>query len=218
ECIEDRGGGLEKVVVVARHELAELVDERAEAGPAHYRGDEACGGGEIEEQQDDRDEHPETAPEDMRDVQTAAAELRVAGRLEEDADDHDGGDGGDEKGIDEIGIGRADQMPRPDVHRAIVRPTKTEERPPSGGLSTQLVVVPVSPRSSSDPPRSARRCPRDLRRPPPRRRPGPRARAPPVATPGSSPLLRSRRVPRARGPSASSRAGRDETRARCPRG
>src|SRR5438477_1373080 len=93
ERVEDRGGGLEEVVVVRRDELAELVDERAEAGPAHYRGDEARGRGQIQEKQDDRDEHPEPTPENMRDVQTAAAELRVAGRFEEDADDHDGRDG-----------------------------------------------------------------------------------------------------------------------------
>src|SRR5438477_51455 len=93
ERIEDRGRRLEEVVVVRRHELAELVDERAEAGPAHYRGDEARGRGQIQEQQDNRDEHPEPAPKHMRDVQTATAELRVAGRLEEDADDHDGRDG-----------------------------------------------------------------------------------------------------------------------------
>src|SRR5438445_7253032 len=137
ERIEDRGGGLEEVVVVRSHELPELVDERAEAGPADHRGDEACGGGQINEQQNDRDEHPEAAPEDVRDVQTAAAELWVAGRLEEDADDHDGGDGGDEKGVEEIGIGRANQMPRPDVHRAIVGLEKSE-RPPFGGLSTSM--------------------------------------------------------------------------------
>src|SRR5205814_8169729 len=99
ERVEDRRGGLEEVVVVARHELAEFVDERAEAGPAHYRGDEACGRGEIEKEQHDRDEHPETAPEDVRDVQTAAAELRIAGRLEEDTDDHDSGDGGDKERV-----------------------------------------------------------------------------------------------------------------------
>ena len=137
ERVEDRGGGLEEVVVVTRQELAELVDERAEAGSANDRGDEARGGREIKEEQDDRDEHPEAAPEDMRDVQTAATELRVAGRLEEDADDHDGGDGGDEKGVEEIGIGRANQMPRPDVHRAIVGLEKSE-RPPFGGLSTSM--------------------------------------------------------------------------------
>jgi hypothetical protein len=75
ERVEDRRGRLEDVVVVRGHELSKLVDERPKASAARDGRDQARGRHRLEEQQDDRDEHPEAAPEHMRDVQ-AAAKLR----------------------------------------------------------------------------------------------------------------------------------------------
>src|SRR5207237_8509320 len=124
-----------------------------------------------------------------------------------------------------VGNEWAGSVPRSGVISAVLadlgeRPAGPGERrgPPFRRPSTSTRRRAASPRSWSDPLRSARRDPRDPRRPPPRRRPGPRARPPPVAAPGSAPPLRSRRVRRARGLSASSRAGRDETLGRCPPG
>ena len=73
ERVEDRGRRLEEVVVVARHELPDLVHERAEPRATDDGCDQARGEREVEEQQDDRDEHAEPAPEHVRDVQPAAA-------------------------------------------------------------------------------------------------------------------------------------------------
>jgi len=130
ERIEDRGRRSEEVIVVTRHELPELVDERAKPGSADDRRDQTRRGGQIQEQQGDRDEHPEPAPEHMGDVQASAAELGIAGRFEEDADDHDRRDGRHEECVQEIRVGRADEMSRGDVHPAIV--SLTREAAPFG--------------------------------------------------------------------------------------
>jgi len=76
--VHDRGRGPVEVVVVGGDELADLVDEQPEPDPAgqcrrrpHHRADEA-------EQQEDRHQHQQPAPQHVRDVQPAAADLRVA--------------------------------------------------------------------------------------------------------------------------------------------
>jgi hypothetical protein len=137
--VDDRGSGLEEVVVVRGHELAGLVDEGAEASPAEHRGGKSSRRRKVEEQKQDRDEHPEAAPEDVSDMETSAAELRVIGRREDDPDDDDRRHGGDQERVQQVGVGRADEESRADVHRAIVRVSKRERPPRSGGLSALAV-------------------------------------------------------------------------------
>jgi hypothetical protein len=95
--VDQRRGGLEEVVVVRGDELAQLVDEEAEAHAAHNGGREARRAPEERDQQADRQHHEDPAVEQVRDVQPAAAELRVVGQPQLRADDEDGRDRGDEE-------------------------------------------------------------------------------------------------------------------------
>jgi hypothetical protein len=67
--VDDRRGGLEEVVVVGGDELAELVDEEAEADPADDGGRKPDRGPHEREQHPERDQHEESAPEQVGDVQ-----------------------------------------------------------------------------------------------------------------------------------------------------
>ena len=107
EDVHERGRGLEEVVVVRRDELPELVDERAESSATDDRREQAGERREEEQEQTEGDEHSESAPQNVRDVQPAASQARVAGGLEADADQQQGRDRGDEERVGELGVGRA---------------------------------------------------------------------------------------------------------------
>jgi hypothetical protein len=53
---------LEEVVMVGGHELADLIDEEAEAGPGQNRGRHAEAPVDKGQQDPDRHEHQQTAP------------------------------------------------------------------------------------------------------------------------------------------------------------
>ena len=83
DAIDDRRNGLEEVVVVAGHELADLVDEEPETDPAEHGGNHPNRPAQEEHEEQLRDEHEHAAPEDVRKVQAVAAELRIPGEDEE---------------------------------------------------------------------------------------------------------------------------------------
>jgi hypothetical protein len=120
EHLEDGGRGLEEVVLVRRDELAELVDEGAETGATDHGCSEPRARREVQKQKKDRDEHSETAPQHLGDVQPTAAKLWIIRCREENADYDDRRNCGDEESVQEICVVRADEVPRPDVRRAIV--------------------------------------------------------------------------------------------------
>jgi phage terminase small subunit len=88
--VDHRRGRLEEVVVVGGDELAQLVDEEAEADPADHRRGPPPPAPEKRQQEPDRDQHEQPAPEKVSDVQPPRAELRVVRRpqLQPDDDDH----------------------------------------------------------------------------------------------------------------------------------
>ena len=83
--VDERDRRLEEVVDVAGDELPELVDEPPEPAAADERDERAVVGREERDREDDRDRHHQRAPDRVRDVQRAVAELRVAGDDQEDA-------------------------------------------------------------------------------------------------------------------------------------
>jgi hypothetical protein len=75
---------------------------------------------EVQKQKKDRDEHSETTPQHVGDVQPTAAKLWIIRRREENADYDDRRNCGDEESVREICVVRADEVPRPELHPAIV--------------------------------------------------------------------------------------------------
>jgi len=100
---------LVEVVVVGGDELAELVDEEAEADAGDQRRHLAGAAAEQAEQDRQRHDHEDATPEQVGDVEAVAAELRVVGQVELGADAELGGDRGDEEGevqAAEVGVAR----------------------------------------------------------------------------------------------------------------
>ena len=109
--IQDRHRRAIEVVVVRGDELAQLVDEEAEADAAHDGGHPPHRRVPEDEQDHDGDEHEQPAPQHVGDVEPAAAQLRIAGQAEEAADGEHGGDGDEEQELDRfVGVGIADQL------------------------------------------------------------------------------------------------------------
>jgi len=75
--VHDRGGRAVEVVVVRGDELADLVDEQPEPDPADERRGRPDHRSDVGQQQHDRHQHQQSARQHVRDVQTAAADLRV---------------------------------------------------------------------------------------------------------------------------------------------
>ena len=119
--VDQRGGRPVEVVVVLGHELAELVDEEAEADPADDRRRPPHAPAEEGQQQADRDQHEHPAPQQMGDVQPAAAELRVVRQPQLRPDHQDRRDAGDQQRL----------VQRPEVDR----PRAREAQPPAHGVT-----------------------------------------------------------------------------------
>ena len=77
--VDERDRRLEEVVHVLGDELPQLVDEPPEARTAEERDERPGERGQERDRDDDRDRHHQRAPDRVRDVQRAVAELRVAG-------------------------------------------------------------------------------------------------------------------------------------------
>src|SRR5712691_8983123 len=113
--IDEGGRGLEEIVVVRSHELAELVDEGAEPRTTDQHRDDTRRRREEQQEENDRDEHSETAPERVGNMQTVAAQLRISGGLKEDANHENRGHGGDEKRVQELRVRCSDQMRQAEI-------------------------------------------------------------------------------------------------------
>src|SRR5438874_593725 len=76
EAVDKRDGGLEEVVVVRGDELAEFVDEQPEAGSANQRRQPLAPFADHGQQEHERNEHEQSAPEHVGDVKSASAHAR----------------------------------------------------------------------------------------------------------------------------------------------
>src|SRR5450759_3674394 len=90
KAVDNRRGGRIEVIVVACNELPDFVYEQTGAHPAqhtrHGIGPTVC-----EDQWQERgDEQKQSAPEDVRDVERAVAQLRIARQGQEQAHQNDG--------------------------------------------------------------------------------------------------------------------------------
>src|SRR5205085_568431 len=126
------GGRLEEVVVVRGDELAELVDEEAEADAGDERRRPTGAATEQGEQDRDRDHHQKAPPEQVGDVEAVAAELRVVGEPELGADAEDRRHRGDEEGLveeAEVGVAAgAAEGAEAGAHVAVLSPASSSTR------------------------------------------------------------------------------------------
>src|SRR5262249_38693469 len=98
--IDEGDGRLEEVVVVPRHELPDLVDERAEADAAQDGREFHRAAIEIGDQEENGRGHHQAAPEHVADVEEASAELRITGQTEHETNEQNRGHGGGQEGLD----------------------------------------------------------------------------------------------------------------------
>ncbi|MBD0314316.1 MAG: hypothetical protein ICV86_16125, partial [Microcoleus sp. T3-bin5] len=91
--VDDGNSGAKKIVVIACDKLAYLVNEGSEAYPAKYRRRALGPSTDKGEKKAERGQHKKPAPEHVRDVQTASAELRIARQFEKEPDDENGSNG-----------------------------------------------------------------------------------------------------------------------------
>jgi hypothetical protein len=87
--------------VVGRHELPDLIDERAEAQPGDDSRNVLDGPVEVRQQEQERGEHEQAAPQHVGDVDPAGAQLRVPSEGEEGTDHQERDDRGDEEALQE---------------------------------------------------------------------------------------------------------------------
>ncbi len=136
-----------EVVVVAGDELAQLVDEGAEARAADDRRKDAGPPPEKRQTRQERDQHTDAAEEHVGDVQTVAPDLRIAGETEPGADEEDSDHRRDEETLQEprrLDTTRGIGMPRQRWRRDV------EPHPASRSLSGRARLFPaVSPRTES---------------------------------------------------------------------
>ena len=102
EAVDDRRRRLEEVVVVRSDELADLVDEQAQADAAQDRGHPPRRRHDERQQDAQRDQHQQAAPEQVRDVQAVAADLRVVRQVELGAHDQHRGDRAEHHRLQEL--------------------------------------------------------------------------------------------------------------------
>ncbi len=100
--VDDGDGRLEEVVVVGRDELAELVDEEPEADAGDERRELPPEAALHRHEEDQGDEHAQAAPEQVGEVDLAAAQLRPPCGRQGGAYEQHGGDGDDEEGLDVV--------------------------------------------------------------------------------------------------------------------
>ncbi len=97
--VDQRNGRAIEVVVVRGHELADLVDERAKT----ESGDDGRGmldrSVEKCQQEHQRQEHQQAAPQHVRDVDPVRTDLWVAGESKEPADPQERADSGDQEAL-----------------------------------------------------------------------------------------------------------------------
>src|SRR5216683_2947942 len=126
---------LEEIVVVGRNELAELVDEGAKAYPpdqGSYRPDTRCDEGQ---QDSDCDNHAQSAPKDVGNVETSAADLRVVRCLQVDAQRQDRQDRSNQKEVQGFGLGASNQTPQPSgCHGQRLAASRRQGSAPRGSL------------------------------------------------------------------------------------
>ncbi len=99
--IDQRERRVEEVVVVARHELPDLVDEETKADTADDGCDPSRRPCDQRHADDQRNSEECSTPEEMRNVESVATELRVTRQDQEEPDDQDREDAYDEEGLDE---------------------------------------------------------------------------------------------------------------------
>src|SRR5205807_7361343 len=97
EAVDKRDGGLEEVVVVFGDELAEFVDEQPEAGSANQRRQPLAPFADHGQQEHERNEHEQSAPEHVGDVKSASTHARKAGHTEKQARQQNGHDRGNQQ-------------------------------------------------------------------------------------------------------------------------
>src|SRR6185437_15055759 len=97
DAIDQRDGRLEKVVIIAGDELAQLIDEGAETNaPQHCRA-MLNPPTQKSQQQNQGDKHQQAAPQEMRNVQSPPADLREPCQRQEEANGQDRDDSGNKK-------------------------------------------------------------------------------------------------------------------------
>ncbi len=99
--VDQREGRVEEVVVVARHELPDLVDEEPESDSSDHGCNPSRRVRDDRHADDQCQAEERTAPEQVSDVQAVAAELRVAREDQSEPDDEDRQDAHDEEGLDQ---------------------------------------------------------------------------------------------------------------------
>ena len=127
EDVHDGHGRLEEVVVVRGDELAELVEEEAEPDAGGEGREEVPEATLHGHEEDEGQQHADAAPEQVGEVDLAAAQLRPAGGGEDDAHQQDGGHGGDEEEL-EVVHGR--DPPHEVEPLAAACPAASPRRPP----------------------------------------------------------------------------------------
>src|SRR5207245_4151317 len=100
--IDRRDGGPIEVVVVARNELAQLIDEEAEAEPGNDRSRSSDPLPEIAQQEKDTGDHQGAAPQHVRDMESTASEARIPGHAEEEAHPEEGCHRRHEEGLEQL--------------------------------------------------------------------------------------------------------------------
>ena len=89
EAVDDRGRGLEEIVVVRRDELSQLIDEEAQADAADHSRHRASRRADEGEQNDDCHEHQKPTPKQVGDVKPLATELWIVRQPQLRAHDED---------------------------------------------------------------------------------------------------------------------------------
>ena len=135
-AVDDRGDRLVEVVVVAGDELAHLVDEQPEADPGEHGRDVPRGAAEEQHEHQLGDEHRQPAPEQVREVQRAAAQLREAGGGQEHPGQRDRQHRADQEDLEAVRtLGIADRQARAGGHLPMMArrgpyPWARADRPP----------------------------------------------------------------------------------------
>ena len=101
--VDEGHSRLEEVVVRSGDELSDLVDEEPEPDASPDR--RQAHGRTIEEREcgDQGRQHEQPAPQDVGEVDQAAAHRRISGQVQGQPNDENGRDGGDEEELEEVG-------------------------------------------------------------------------------------------------------------------
>src|SRR5204863_1059508 len=97
--VDERDGRLVEIVVVARDELADLVDEESESDAADERTPEPSAVAEEGEAEEEGDRHQQAAPEHVGDVKSRAAHARIASDSQDEPDRQHGRHSADDEQV-----------------------------------------------------------------------------------------------------------------------